>query len=131
MALRLVCCLGVAMGTAFLPMQVEAGDVRGQRPEVGSHKAEFGGQRLHAAHLATFATANPSHGGPEVASLTFAKTTATPSTRAQTAKEPDRNEATSKRKTITFFRFGNSKGGEVSVQPVFGGVNGAQLSIGF
>jgi hypothetical protein len=34
------------------------------------------------------------------------------------------------RKSITFFRFG-SKLGDVSVQPVIGGVNGAQLSVGF
>lgn len=36
----------------------------------------------------------------------------------------------SERKSITFFRFGSAVGG-VSVQPVVGGVNGAQLSVGF
>ncbi|MFL6588746.1 MAG: hypothetical protein ACJ8M4_01095 [Chthoniobacterales bacterium] len=36
----------------------------------------------------------------------------------------------SERKTLTFFRL-NSKFGDVLVQPVFGGVNGAQLSLGF
>ena len=39
---------------------------------------------------------------------------------------PPRHE----RKGVTFFRFG-SKLGDVSVQPVMGGVNGAQLSVGF
>jgi hypothetical protein len=34
------------------------------------------------------------------------------------------------RKSITFFRF-DSKFGGVSLQPVVGGVNGAQLSVGF
>jgi hypothetical protein len=34
------------------------------------------------------------------------------------------------RKSITFFRL-NPKLGDVSVQPVVGGVNGAQLSVGF
>jgi hypothetical protein len=33
-------------------------------------------------------------------------------------------------KTITFYHF-NSQFGEVKVQPVFGRVNGAQLSLGF
>jgi len=33
-------------------------------------------------------------------------------------------------KTLTFFRL-NPKLGDISVQPVVGGVNGAQLSIGF
>jgi hypothetical protein len=36
----------------------------------------------------------------------------------------------SERKTLTFFRL-NGKFGDVSVQPVVGGVNGAQLSLGF
>ena len=34
------------------------------------------------------------------------------------------------RKTITLFRF-DSKVGSVAVQPVVGGVNGAQFSVGF
>jgi hypothetical protein len=34
------------------------------------------------------------------------------------------------RKSVTFFRL-NPKFGDVSVQPVFGGVNGAQISVGF
>jgi hypothetical protein len=34
------------------------------------------------------------------------------------------------RKSVTFFRL-DSKYGDVSVQPVVGGVNGAQLSVGF
>lgn len=106
MGRRFVCWLGVAVAMAFLPGQAGAGERR-------------------------FATANPSHGGPEVATLTFAKTTAPPSTRGQTAKEPAGNEGPGKRKTITLFRFSNSKVGEVSVQPVVGRVNGAQLSIGF
>ena len=38
--------------------------------------------------------------------------------------------APAERKTLTFFRL-NSKFGAVSVQPVVGGVNGAQLSLGF
>jgi hypothetical protein len=49
---------------------------------------------------------------------------------AQT-KEAGPATAPSERKTITFFRFSNSKLGEVSVQPVVGGVNGAQLAVGF
>jgi hypothetical protein len=50
------------------------------------------------------------------------------------ATEEARNESgparRRERSSITFFRFG-SKLGEVSVQPVVGGVNGAQLSLGF
>ena len=40
------------------------------------------------------------------------------------------NTAPSERKHITFFRL-DPKLGDVSVQPVVGGVNGAQLSVGF
>jgi hypothetical protein len=140
MGRRFVCWLGVALAMAFLPGQATAGERRFATAnpsfggsEIGGQKAEVGGPKsaVHAAQPVTFATANPSHGGPEVATLTFAKTTAPPSTRGQTAKEPAGNEGPGKRKTITLFRFSNSKVGEVSVQPVVGRVNGAQLSIGF
>lgn len=42
------------------------------------------------------------------------------------ADEQGRHE----RKSVTFFRL-NAKFGDVSVQPVVGGVNGAQISVGF
>lgn len=118
---------------AFLPGQAGAGERRFATANPSFGGSEIGGPKfaVHAAQPVTFATANPSHGGPEVATLTFAKTTAPPSTRGQTAKEPAGNEDPGKRKTITLFRFSNSKVGEVSVQPVVGRVNGAQLSIGF
>jgi hypothetical protein len=141
MVRRLVCWLGVALGVMFLPVRSEAGE---QRSQVSSHKFAtgnaFGGSQIGTArrtvgevnagaHAAQFANHRA-----ELATLTFAKATATSTTesRAQTVKEQERNEAPGKRQTITFFRFSTSKLGEVSVQPVVGGgVNGAQLSIGF
>lgn len=64
--------------------------------------------------------------------LGFAVTSGRDRTAAETTasrkEEPRETNAGSppKRKTITFFRRG-----DISVQPVIGGVNGAQLSIGF
>jgi hypothetical protein len=141
MARRLVCWLGVALGVMFLPVRIEAGE---QRSQVSSHKFAtgntFGGSQIGNARRSVVevntgprAAQSTSHKA-EVATLTFAKTTATSATVSpgHTAKETERNEAPGKRQTITFFRFSNSKLGEVSVQPVVGGgVNGAQLSIGF
>src|SRR4051812_32593143 len=49
------------------------------------------------------------------------------SDQAQNESGPARRH---ERSSVTFFRFG-SKLGEVSVQPVVGGVNGAQFSLGF
>jgi len=134
--------LGVALGVMFLPVLAEAGE---QRSQVSSHKlatasSSFGGSQIGNArrtvgevNAGAHAPQSTSHKA-EVATLTFAKTTATSTTesRAQTVKEQEHNEAPGKRQTITFFRFSTSKLGEVSVQPVVGGgVNGAQLSIGF
>jgi hypothetical protein len=142
MARRLVCWLGVALGVLFLPLQTEAGE---RRSEVSNHKfaaanPSFGGSQIGNARRsvaevnAEGRAAQSTNHRAEVATLTFAKTTATPTTasREQTAKEPEHKEEPGKRQTITFFRFSNSRLGEVSVQPVIGGgVNGAQLSIGF
>jgi hypothetical protein len=142
MARRLVCWLGVALGVAFLPAPTDAGE---QRLPVSSHKlamanpslggSQIGNARRSVVEVNAGARAtNFTIHRAEVASLTFAKTTATPTTdpHAQTAKEQERNDTPGKRQTITFLRFTNSKLGEVSVQPVIGGgVNGAQLSIGF
>ncbi|MFL6520031.1 MAG: hypothetical protein ACJ8NS_07410 [Chthoniobacterales bacterium] len=153
MARTLVCWLGVTMGVLFLPVLTEAGE---QRLQVSSHKfvtaspsfgaSQLGNVRRNVAdppspRAMAWQGVNAGTGGTqwtnhrtELATLTFAKTTATTTTdsRGQTVKEQERNETPGKRQTITFFRFTNSKLGEVSVQPVVGnGVNGAQLSIGF
>jgi hypothetical protein len=45
-------------------------------------------------------------------------------------REKGPTTAPRERKGVTFFRF-DSKVGAISVQPVVGGVNGAQLSLGF
>ena len=52
--------------------------------------------------------------------------------RGTTARQGENGPATPprERKSITFFRL-DPKLGDVSVQPVIGGVNGAQLSVGF
>ena len=117
--------LCVAVGVAFLQQSAEAGE---PRAEVGSLKSAVG--------RPAFATATAFRG------IAFAKTytVATPwrdTTTGQPAagrkEERGESEPASRpqHKTITFFRFTTSKLGEVSVQPVVGGVNGAQLSIGF
>ena len=49
---------------------------------------------------------------------------------AGAAKETGPTTAPSQRKAVTFFRL-DPKFGDVSVQPVVGGVNGAQLAVGF
>jgi hypothetical protein len=46
------------------------------------------------------------------------------------AKEEGPTTDPAERKAVTFFRL-NPKFGDVSVQPVVGGVNGAQLAVGF
>lgn len=49
---------------------------------------------------------------------------------ANEARRDKPSDARPERKSLTFFRL-NPKFGDVSVQPVFGGVNGAQISVGF
>jgi len=55
-----------------------------------------------------------------------------PRDRGTTARQGETGPATSprERKSVTFFRL-DPKLGDVAVQPVIGGVNGAQLSVGF
>jgi hypothetical protein len=52
------------------------------------------------------------------------------STSRSEQKENGPTTAPRERNSVTFFRF-DSKLGNISVQPVIGGVNGAQLSVGF
>jgi hypothetical protein len=114
--------LGVAAGIFFLQQSAHAGE---RKPEVKSQK---------------FATANPSGHGSQVSAaaffpkgVSFAKATVTTDKTAGRREEIKAAEPGSRpeRKAITFFRFTSPKLGEISVQPVVGGVNGAQLSIGF
>jgi hypothetical protein len=104
---------GLAIGLALLPT-ARAGD---RKSEITSHKAEVG--RPAFAMVSAFS-------GHAFTAVTAAQAT---STRKDEPKESGQ-AAHPQHKTITFFRL-NPKLGDVSVQPVVGGVNGAQLSIGF
>jgi hypothetical protein len=104
----------VAIGLAFLPT-AHAGD---RKSEITSHKAEVG--RPAFAMVTAFS-------GHAFSAATATQVTST--TRKDEPKESGQ-AARPQHKTITFFRL-NPKLGDVSVQPVVGGVNGAQLSIGF
>jgi len=110
---RLVFC--VAAGVVFVQARAEAGE---RRAEVREQK---------------FAMANPFFGGSVTTSAVFVKSAGQTPAVTGRKEEPRALESTARpeRKTITLFRFSTRKLGEVSVQPVVGGVNGAQLSIGF
>jgi hypothetical protein len=113
---------GVAMGLVFLQQPAEAGErkaeVRSERSATGPMLAKA--TAPHGDHAAT--------GGRTV----FVQTSVVvPQSRVYSPTTEPEPGSQPKRKPITFFRFRNSKLGEVSVQPVVGGVNGAQLSFGF
>jgi hypothetical protein len=117
------------MGREFVQRSVlcvVAGLVFLQEPaEAGERRAEAKEQK--------FAKANPTFGGLVIARAVFLKPAGQTPAMAGRKEEPRVSEPTARpeRKTITLFRFTTRKLGEVSVQPVVGGVNGAQLSIGF
>jgi hypothetical protein len=95
-----------AAGVAFLPQPGEAGE-----------------RRAAVAHP-VFATATA------FTTPAFASAASRPVPPVGSAKVAPR-VSEPERKTITLLRFTSRKLGEISVQPVVGGVNGAQLSIGF
>jgi hypothetical protein len=119
----------MAAGMAFYQQPAEAGEQK-----LAAANLSFGGAEVRAvrplASNTTFSpttvfaakatvSANRSPGQTEALAARKEKTA-----ESQPASRPER-------KTITLFRFTTSKLGEVSVQPVVGGVNGAQLSVGF
>lgn len=131
--------LGVAMGVVLLQQPVEAGERKAaergmrnaevgfaRRSQVGTGNGERGIQKFTTANLSQGGSMSGAMGGQ----LVFAPTGPAMTTRKAEPRESEAG-AQPKRKTITFFRFNNSKLGEVSVQPVVGGVNGAQVSVGF
>jgi len=105
----------VVAGVAFLQEPAEAGE---RRTEIREQK---------------FAMANPFFGGSVSTSAVFLKPIGQTPAVTGRKEEPRASEPTARpeRRTITLFHFSTRKLGEVSVQPVVGGVNGAQLSIGF
>ena len=107
--------LGVVTGVVFLLQPAAAGERR--------EKAEIRAVKSESRDSAFFAKAVFSARTAVTADTTAAGRKAEP----RTSAEPSRPE----HKPLTFFRFRTEKLGEVSVQPVVGGVNGAQLSIGF
>jgi hypothetical protein len=88
----------------------------GQRTEVGSRKTEVGAENVGHGEF-SFVPVTPL--GMEVKG---------PRSEVGSAKGP--GTPPRERKSLTFFRL-DPKFGDVSVQPVVGGVNGAQVSLGF
>ena len=110
MAWRLVCWLGVAAALAFVGQPATAGE------------RETAAVQIH-------------HRGPSVQSVAVVNRSEDRGLRIENGGRRQLAEtgpATSprERKSITFFRL-DPKFGDVAVQPVVGGVNGAQLSVGF
>jgi hypothetical protein len=134
--------LGVAAGLAL--QSAQAGErkpatgeahhlgaaVHSLRPEVGGRKPEVGGRRTEVG------VGNMGHGEFSFIPVTPLKSeVGSPATAGKLRSEvrsANRGPSTppQERKSVTFFRL-DPKLGDVSVQPVVGGVNGAQLSVGF
>jgi hypothetical protein len=103
----------VAIGLAFLPSA-----------HAGERKSDVA--RPAFAIVTAFSA-------PNMAKAAVFTSHKTDSANVTTRRDEPRDSGQSARpqhKTLTFFRL-NPKLGDVSVQPVVGGVNGAQLSIGF
>ena len=128
--------LGVAVGMAFQPA------LAGERKEATTHRvaaaassarhSDFGGPMRSAGNNHAAALTNvPGH-----AELAFNQVTPFESRAAASGEKASRQRDEQKgsgpttpheRKTVTLLRFNPN----VAVQPIFGGVNGAQLSVGF
>jgi len=155
MARTFVCWLGVAAGLALQTAQ--AGDREstavqthhraslvqsvavaapprfGRKPEVTDQKPEVGGSATAGKLRSAVGMGTTRHG--EFSFVPVTPLGADPPSsrnRGTTARQGENGPSTSprERKSITFFRL-DPKLGDVSVQPVVGGVNGAQLSVGF
>ena len=101
----------VAPARSFGKMESASGTAKGEsvRAEGAGRRTDVGGQRTEAL---TFPSVTWERGKTE----------------GGTGKGP--STAPRERKSLTFFRL-DPKFGDVSVQPVVGGVNGAQVSMGF
>jgi len=118
--------LGVAIGLAFLQHPAQAGE---RKSEIRSERSET--RPIGGPALAKVTTPQGDHSA-KGSSAVFVQTSAVvQQSRLRGVTAEPESGLQPKRKTITFFRFHNSKLGDVSVQPVVGGVNGAQLSFGF
>jgi hypothetical protein len=125
--------LGVAIGIAFQPAQ--AGERKSaivQRAAVSAPTSNFGGQ-MRSSGINQAAAPLKMHGRGELAFFQvtpFESRSAGAGEKASRQRE-DQNASgpTSprERRAITLLRFNPN----ISVQPVIGGVNGAQLSVGF
>ena len=110
------------------------------RKDVTSLRDDFGESRLRSengrepAGVRSGASRNTTHGEFSFVPVTPLGTEAGGQSRLRqvdgVAREKGPTTPPAERKSIAFFRL-NPKLGDVSVQPVVGGVNGAQLSVGF
>ena len=100
--------------------------------DVTSQRDNFGGTLLRKEHLESGREPAGVPGGANRNALTRGEFSFVPVTPLGMEARDQRSDPHSpqERKSITFFRL-NPKLGDVSVQPVVGGVNGAQLSVGF
>jgi hypothetical protein len=134
--------LGVAMGLALQP--AHAGDRKSVA--VTTYHAAAAASARNFVFAAQVRSSGDDHGGGSImkvqgrGDLPFFPVTPLESrlprsgTAASTSDDQQKEKGPTtpphERKSITLFRF-DSKLGNVSVQPVVGGVNGAQLSVGF
>jgi hypothetical protein len=122
--------LGVAAGLALQP--AHAGD----RKQASVRHGEISSQRVVFATQAR--STGDSYGGRIIKAQGRGEFSFAPVSPLTSAVRGQRSEvgsqkgsaAQGERKNVTFFRL-DPKFGDVSVQPVMGGVNGAQLSVGY
>jgi len=142
MARDFITRLGVCVAAGFLVLPAQGGD---RKPEAAT-EIRHAGMSTHNFAVAALArsTGDDRAGRNSMkaqmhAELPFVSVspfeTRSPRVNDKVAPGDDRQkekETSSRpeRKTITLFRF-DSKLGSVAVQPVVGGVNGAQFSVGF
>lgn len=129
-----VCALGLLIG---LPLIADAGERKVAliliRARSSGRPAGETGVRNSVPGEHSFSTVSPLGVRAAVRSQTevgAADRAQSVADKASERREHGPSTTPSERKTLTFFRL-NPKLGDVSVQPVVGGVNGAQLSVGF
>ena len=127
---------GVLVAAVFALHSVQAGERKAGAGNSGAslHKAVFGAQSGSAGGNSATISKMQRPGEFSVLPVRVLETRSFSVSSKASTSDNDQSERRStprqERKGITFFRL-DPKFGDVSVQPVIGGVNGAQISVGF
>jgi hypothetical protein len=138
MARNLITCVGLFMVAGFTVQPAHAGDRKADlsHPGVAAHHLVFAVQARSSGDNNVAARSVRVQGRGDLPFLSVSPFESrltrfdNRSSAAGTSQKEKGPTTPAERKTITLFRL-DPKFGDVSVQPVVGGVNGAQVAVGF